>query len=332
MKKYLLISIAVLLLLTACDFSIPISLSALLVRQALNKVELEEVIANCEDESCLDLCLSRIDSKLKFNPLPSDQKIATTEQDVDLIMYRVNQGRLSEPVLMKSPANYAPFQEDLESPQKTWEYFSAILPKSEMKWFKYFIVYTDGPEGYAAWVSGADDEPNKWKLAVDVLNTHDPFSLTTILTHEAGHVITLNSEQIDYDPDFYDDEEFKCDTFLYRWDCPKEDSYVNKFYLMFWHDIYQDWEKEVNHLPYNADEKPEDLVHRFYLKHKEQFKEEYAATNLGEDMAVSFTSFVLESPPSGDSIPEQKVNFFYQFPELVQMRKEMIKGICSYVK
>ena len=276
--------------------------------------------------------MNRIDSKLQLADLPADQTIDTTENDVDLIMYRVNQGKLSEPILMKPPANYAPLQADLESPLKTWEYFSAILPKSEMKWFKYFIVYTDGPEGYAAWVSGANDEPKKWKLAVDVLNTHDPISLTTILTHEAAHVITLNSEQIDYDSIYYDDEESKCDTFVYRWNCPKEESYLNKFYLTFWQDIYQEWKKDVNHPPYNDEEEARDLVHRFYMKHKEQFKEEYAATNLSEDMAVSFASFVLESPPSGDSIPEQKVNFFYQFPELVQMRKEMIKGICSYVK
>lgn len=82
----------------------------------------------------------------------------------------------------------------------------------------------------------------------------------------------------------------------------------------------------------NSDEELEDLVHAFYRKHEEQFVREYAATNLREDIAESFMYFVLEPRPRDGSIVSQKIKFFYDFPELVDMRKQMIQNMCSYTQ
>ena len=56
---------------------------------------------------------------------------------------------------------------------------------------------------------------------------------------------------------------------------------------------------------------------------------DYAATNPGEDIAESFTSFVMEPKPDGDTIAEEKVLFFYEYPELVQLRAEIVGRVYS---
>jgi hypothetical protein len=51
---------------------------------------------------------------------------------------------------------------------------------------------------------------------------------------------------------------------------------------------------------------------------------EYAASNPDEDFAESFTVFVLKEKPTKPTVnfihKDQKILFFYDFPELVEMR------------
>jgi hypothetical protein len=42
--------------------------------------------------------------------------------------------------------------------------------------------------------------------------------------------------------------------------------------------------------------------------------------------------FVLEASPSGNLVFEQKIRFFYEFPELVALRKQIIQNVCSYTQ
>ena len=41
-----------------------------------------------------------------------------------------------------------------------------------------------------------------------------------------------------------------------------------------------------------------------------------------EDIAESFTYFVLWDAPEGDAVWEEKLNFFYRYPELVEFRTQ----------
>ena len=47
---------------------------------------------------------------------------------------------------------------------------------------------------------------------------------------------------------------------------------------------------------------------------------EYAASNPDEDFAESFVAFVLKEKPTKSTTVDQKIRFFYDFPELVEMR------------
>jgi hypothetical protein len=97
-------------------------------------------------------------------------------------------------------------------------------------------------------------------------------------------------------------------------------------------DIYDDWLETVYKADTNTEEEFRQAVRQFYEKHSEDFAREYAATNIKEDLAVSFEHFVLEPKPSGNGLVEQKILFYYDFPELVALRQQMIQSICSYVQ
>jgi hypothetical protein len=70
-------------------------------------------------------------------------------------------------------------------------------------------------------------------------------------------------------------------------------------------------------------------LYQFYQAHSAEFVDDYAATHPTEDIAESFTYFVFSPKPAGASIKEQKIKFFYEYPELVQLREGILSGICS---
>src|SRR5215208_6090610 len=71
-------------------------------------------------------------------------------------------------------------------------------------------------------------------------------------------------------------------------------------------------------------------IYEFYTKYPDQFVTKYAATNPVEDIAESWTEFVMRPKPLGASIAEQKVLFFYEHPELVELRHNILQGVCQY--
>jgi hypothetical protein len=46
-----------------------------------------------------------------------------------------------------------------------------------------------------------------------------------------------------------------------------------------------------------------------------------------EDIAESWTAFVLTDKSAGETISEQKILFFYNFSELVDIREHIRKGL-----
>ncbi len=51
-----------------------------------------------------------------------------------------------------------------------------------------------------------------------------------------------------------------------------------------------------------------------------------------EDIAESWTHFVLQPKPAGDTVSEKKVLFFYDFPELVELREEIVARTFSRLR
>jgi hypothetical protein len=135
-------------------------------------------------------------------------------------------------------------------------------------------------------------------------------------------MLTLNDGQIG-------DDTSSCTNYMSMDGCSKSDSYINAFYNAFWADIYDEWSSTVST---KDGEVNEDQVSNFYDKYSDQFVTDYAPTGPEEDIAESWTYFVFGPKPAGDTIAEQKILFFYDYPELVQLRQEVLNGLCQHTQ
>ena len=119
-------------------------------------------------------------------------------------------------------------------------------------------------------------------------------ALKTII-HEYSHTLFLNSDQINY-------SKRNKDYYYYNAECFRKGSYILDFYNEFWKDI------------------PIDTGDAVYTAHLEGFVNQYASQTCDEDIAESFTMFVLTNKQLDGSICAQKINFFYNYPEMVKIR------------
>lgn len=137
-----------------------------------------------------------------------------------------------------------------------------------------------------------------------------------ILIHEYGHLLTWN------EANFVVSETCPDDQFYFKpyWECYNTDSYMNLYY----HEFLKVYDEQWLHAGNTTVE--ERLA--FYETHKDSFITTYATLNPIEDIAESFSFFMLT--PYNDSpqtVAEEKVNFFYQFPELVEYRAFVLKEL-----
>jgi hypothetical protein len=70
-------------------------------------------------------------------------------------------------------------------------------------------------------------------------------------------------------------------------------------------------------------------LYDFYSIHADQFLTSYAATSPEEDVAESWAFFILAPRPEPTSIANQKILFFYDYPELVTLRQELRNRLCT---
>jgi hypothetical protein len=291
----------------------------------------------CTDDSCLDACLSRINDELSTQPQNEiGGEYAGTDSNFNLVTYKVNGDQISEPDVLWVPSEYKLYQQDTGAHQRVWEYFVSLIPAEQRKWIKKYTIFTDGNSNTLAWVGKQNyDDNSRWELGVDLLDATDPIYLTETLAHEVAHLVTLNSDQIIQSEDFiytpYQNTAV-CSQFISTEGCSTPESYINAFYRKFWFGIYEDWLETV----YNANPSNEEeffqAVGEFYSRYSEQFARPYAATNIREDLAVSFEYFVLHPKSTGGGISAQKMRFFYDYPELVALRQQMIQAMCSYAQ
>ena len=291
---------------------------------------------DCNDDSCLDACLAHMDKVLASTPLNEvGGGYAGTDANFNLVVYKVNGDSISEPDLLWTPSEYKAYQQDSASQQRVWDYFTTLIPAEQRKWIAEYIIFTDGSYNTLAWVNEVKAGDNShWQLGVDILDSTDPLYLTETIVHEVGHLVTLNSDQIVRKDNFaftpYQNTAV-CPQFISDEGCSTPESYINKFYQKFWVGIYDDWLKTVYKSNTTTPDEFRQVVKDFYSNHPGEFLGEYAATNIKEDMAVSFQNFVLSPRPTGNRIPDKKILFYYDFPELVALRKQVIHTLCTLV-
>ena len=152
-----------------------------------------------------------------------------------------------------------------------------------------------------------DLDPQYWTLAVNLSTADDPQLMIATLIHEYAHVFS-------FDDDDFDRKATSCATLDLFEGCAAPDSYLYEFYDRFWSG-YTDAVDVENLDP--------DAAWEFYLDNEDDFVSDYAATNLGEDFAESFMTFVIEESFEGPGVAAQKLRFFEKYPELVDLREHI---------
>ncbi len=264
------------------------------------------------------------------------RRLPVLQNEQTLITYQVEGDQLSNPELDPVPQSLRPYQQDTATQYAIWDYFTAIIPADQREIVNQYIVFTDGREDILAAVEQDDYDPALWSLDVDILDASDKKALGATLLHEFGHLLTLNTSQVLTDMSVYDNPDDQqvydqaaaaCPQYFVAEGCSLPDSYINSFYQRFWPDIYAQW-KQINAI--EDDDARDQHLYDFYRAHRDQFVTDYAVTSPEEDIAESWMFFLLTPKPAGATIAEQKILFFYDWPELAGLRSEIIGRVCTY--
>lgn len=280
--------------------------------------------------------LTRILDDAIFNRTDFQGEENASEQDVVyLVHYTVVDGELKTPLFNDVDKDLKAEQQDRTAHEELWELFKRLIPEEQRAMLNAFTIFTDGRENYLASVNQSDLSPYKWELNVDFADTALKTNLVYTLIHEQGHLLTLNRDQVAVslpvyrnpeDEDIYDREANTCPQYFTGEGCSNPESYISEFFNRFWLDLYQEW------LDIDAEENEltrERLLDDFYDTYQDQFLTDYAPTSPAEDIAESWSFFVLSPKPELTSIANEKLLFFYNYPELVELRTSILQNICA---
>ncbi len=194
------------------------------------------------------------------------------------------------------------------------EIFIKLIPENYRQNIIKYKAYDDPEEGSFAYVEQDYSNKSKWIMTLNLWAFFVEWKLdfkewTHTLIHEFTHILSLGKSQIDYKN--FDN----CNNYLISEWCLNKNSYLNKFIEKFWKDdfVASQQEKEND----------------FYSWKENNFVTKYAATNPWEDIAESFTYFVLKKRPKTDTIANEKILFFYNFKELVILRNNIRKALSE---
>lgn len=332
------------------DLLVPMTAEDCLPGEVFN-TEFEVCTVPCEeDEACADdlltLVFDLVDEILAEFTGPDFEDFDAAGQDA-LVTYAIVDDTLTLPQFHNAAENPAAqiytvadlvaYQEDYARHLALWQRFAEMIPAAERPYLTRFVIFTDGTEETYAAVAPDPDDPSQWVLAVDIVDAADQREFLLTLIHEHGHLLTLNAAQVppdvallglEDDPEAYDalyaEAEAACPTYFTGEGCSQPNAYVNAFFERFWLDLYDEW----NEIQYEEDEdRYYELMDAFYQTYQAQFVTDYAATNPAEDIAESWMLFVLQPEPTGDTIADEKVRFFYAYPELVALRARILEQV-----
>jgi len=257
------------------------------------------------------------------------------DEELVLVSYTVNGEEILDPAYEDVPDDLLDEQENTELHQQLWEYFAAIIPAEQRGMIAEYAITTDGTGGTLASVGQTTYDPNLWVLYVDIADTANYYELTSTLVHEFAHLLTLGPDQVvpsvavfnnPEDNEIYLSELSACSDYFPGEGCANADSYIDDFYFQFWEELREEWD------PINLEEDEDtrtEMLDEFYSQYEDRFVTSYAATNPIEDIAEAFTFFVFSPQPAGDTIAEEKILFFYNYPELVELRTAILNNMCN---
>ncbi len=187
-----------------------------------------------------------------------------------------------------------------------FSHFYHLVPDEYDYRFKELVVFKERRETMDAFVETIPPySTDDWRLGInDGIFEYDAEDreVSELFIHEFAHVLSYDGSK---SKSISDDE--NCHEY-FEWGCPIPDSYLDDFIDKYWSDDILD-----DLVYYGSDMWSDYEISRMFVT-------EYAATSPEEDFAESFSEFVVSPKPRGDNLAEIKTNFFYQYPELVNIR------------
>ncbi len=217
---------------------------------------------------------------------------------------------------------------------KIWNIFASFAGKDFIKKnVLAYITFRDPDDGTLGVVWRADTREPSWFLglnvnAADFGNQKWERDMVITLLHEYGHLLTMNKSQIKY----IKKKEYTCATGMSKtkFGCALKKSYMSAYMTDFWSTEDIAHAASVRSL---SGKKARAAVKKYFKAHPDDFVSQYAANGPEEDVAESFTDFILQAKPLTEiKEKDRKMLFFYRYPELVTLRTTMRSKIAPYFK
>jgi hypothetical protein len=272
-----------------------------------------------------------LDASLNFESSSEE----SLEEEIYLATYYVDRDEIYDPSFEPVPSEFRDEQDDRAAHEDIWNLFTSLIPLDQREFVVGFSIVTDGGGDVLAAVGQSEANAEEWVLEVDILDSDDRRALTFTLLHEFAHLLTLNASQVPpnlavfdnpFNDEIYKRELAACPNYFPGEGCSNPDSYINLFFDQFWFDLYAEWQ-EIDEI--EDEDEYYDQLDDFYDTYEDQFLSDYSATSPAEDIAEAFAFFILEPKPSPDSVAKEKILFFHDFPELVQLRGGILNSLCA---
>ncbi|MFT5897249.1 MAG: hypothetical protein ACI8VW_004136 [bacterium] len=275
---------------------------------------------NLDDQQCDALTLQVYGGLDEFIDEDLDGYIDPLKEEPDDLL--IASYSLDTTLSLSELSNIEP--ENDEKFQHIWQAILAILPEDYLqKEVVEYHINTDGFDNTLAYVTLHESIPEKWVIAIDsadFTSQKDKEFIHTVI-HEFAHIVFLNKSQVDID------STQSCANYSITEGCSRSASYINTFYTRFWAEIIEDNSSALA----DVDPTDKDELTEFYKKYRAHFVSEYAASNPIEDAAEIFVHFVLgKKPQNSHLITEQKIEFLYRFPELIELRSKIRANLIKH--
>jgi len=186
-----------------------------------------------------------------------------------------------------------------------WERWIELVPTSARWRVARFDAIAGTSEGQVEPIS---DNLQVWSLRIAQL---DDRLRDVALIHELGHLVSLGPTEVvpATDPSVEDE----CATYFSVEGCAIPGRLFERFVTKFWDGD-------------DGGRQDQAALERYRLD-SESYVSGYAATNPGEDIAETFVFFVYGLRPTGPTIADEKIALLWEFPDLVELRQWLRRGL-----
>lgn len=195
-----------------------------------------------------------------------------------------------------------------ERAQRVWDEFVRVATAEVVRSdITAYGVGDNAESDTLAYVTSDENDETRWMLAANLAYADDPELLLSTLVHEYAHLLSLGVNDVDR-------EASTCDTEWGGAGCLRADADLQVFAERFW-SRYADAPARDN--------VDAEVAATFSAAHEGDFVSEYAATNVSEDFAETFATYVLEADTAGDTAIAEKFAFFADLPEYSSARERI---------